>query len=212
MQADLDPEPAARRPRPRHAVAVVVLALLLAACGSAPAAPSGIVRDPPPDVGEVSLPDASAGGAPFVIKPAPGRLLLVYFGFTSCPDVCPTTLADVRRALQDLEPELAARVELAMITVDPGRDDGERLTAYAHTFVPGAHALRTDDPAQLAAAAEAFGASYEVTTNEGGQVEVGHTAFLYAVDAAGHIRITWPFGIRHGDIENDLRYLFDQGV
>jgi protein SCO1/2 len=194
-------------------IALAIAASLLTACGdSTPAAPAGILRDPAPEVGSVELPDAAQAGQPFATMADPEELLLVYFGFTACPDVCPTTLADVRRAVEDLDEELAARVDLAVITVDPDRDNAETLTAYAQTWVPGAHALRTDDPAVLRAAADAYGADYTVITNDEGEIEVGHTAFLYAVDSAGRIRLTWPFGTPHEDLTSDMEYLFDEGV
>jgi protein SCO1/2 len=118
----------------------------------------------------------------------------------------------VRRAIGDLSDDRAERVDLAMITVDPERDDAERLTAYAQTFVADARALRTDDFDLLDHAAAAYGASYEISTTESGDVDVGHTAFLYAVDAAGAIRLTWTFGTPPEDLTSDLNYLFDQGV
>lgn len=211
----------ARQPRIVAAIVLTVamLAVFATSCGddapvasTAPAAPAGIVRDPAPDVGSIALPDLSVDGSPFTTKADPGDLLLVYFGYTSCPDVCPTTLADVRAALREIDEDRAARVGLAMVTVDPDRDSGEILTAYAQTFVPGAHALRTEDAAELSAAAEAYGVSYEVETNDEGFVEVAHSAFLYAVDSNGHIRLTWPFGTPREDIARDLEYLFDEGV
>jgi len=192
---------------------MAALVALTVSCGDdSPGAPAGIVRDPAPVVGSIALPDLSVDGTPFATKADAGEVLLVYFGYTSCPDVCPTTMADIRSALQELDGERAARVDLAMVTVDPDRDTGEILTAYVQTFVPGAHALRTDDPAELRAAADAYGASYEVDTNDEGFVEVAHSAFLYAVDSTGHIRLTWPFGTPREDITSDLEYLFDEGV
>lgn len=189
-------------------VVVAALALLAASCSSEPPTPAGIVRDPAPVVGDVSLPDVSSGGADFAFKADPGEVLVVYFGFTSCPDVCPTTLADVRKALRELGDD-ARYVDVAMITVDPERDDDERLTAYIQTFAPDARALRTLDDDELFAAAEAFGASYAVETNENGDVEVGHTAFLYAVDDAGLLRLQWSFGTPAEDLRADLEILLD---
>ncbi|MEX1281112.1 MAG: SCO family protein [Acidimicrobiia bacterium] len=186
---------------------LAVLALALAACGSPPE-PAGIVRDPAPVVGDVSLPEVTTG-EDFAFVAPPDEVLVVYFGFTSCPDVCPTTLADLRRALEELGRD-ADRVSVAMATVDPGRDTGEVVTGYLHSFVPDGHPLRTDDDAELAAAAEAFGASYEVTTADDGRIDVAHTGFLYAVDDEGRLALTWPFGIAWQDIQTDLELLLDQ--
>lgn len=180
------------------------------ACGSdEPPTLTGIVRDPAPDVAAVSLPDTSRGGEPFAMQARPGTVLVVYFGFTSCPDVCPTTMADLRTALRDLGDD-AASVDVAMVTVDPGRDDGERLSDYVGSFVDGGHALRTDDDGQLRSAADAFGADYSVETADDGTVEVSHTAFLYAVDDRGQLRVQWPFGTPADDIGTDLHLLLRQ--
>jgi protein SCO1/2 len=186
---------------------LAVLALALVACGPPPE-PAGIVRDPAPVVGDVSLPDVTTG-EDFAFVAPPDEVLVVYFGFTSCPDVCPTTLADLRRALEELGRD-ADRVSVAMATVDPDRDTEEVVTGYLHSFVPDGHPLRTDDDAELAAAAEAFGASYEVTTADDGRIDVAHTGFLYAVDDRGRLALTWPFGIAWQDIQTDLELLLEQ--
>jgi protein SCO1/2 len=197
--------------RARALVASTLLVAALAAgCGGDDtSSPAGIIRQPAPDVSNVSLPDASTGDR-FITRADPGEILVVYFGYTSCPDICPTTLADLRFAVRNLGDD-AERIDAAMVTVDPGRDDGERLTAYVQSFVEGAHALRTDDPAELQASADSFGVSYSVSTTADGYIEVTHSAFLYAVDSAGHIRVQWPFGTSSEDLERDLAYLLEEG-
>lgn len=186
--------------------ALAVVVVLAGACDSGGGDElTGMVREPLPNVSEVTLPDA-ATGTRFAISPAAGDLLVVYFGYTSCPDVCPTTLADLRTALRALGDD-ADRIEVAMATVDPGRDDGQRLVDYIQSFFPGGHALRTDDPDELAMAADAFGVSYDVFENEDGEVEVEHSAFLYAVDGDGLIRVQWAFGVSAEDLESDLALL-----
>ena len=169
---------------------------------------NGQVLDPLPEVGAMSLPDAPSG-SPFTFSASPGGILLVYFGYTSCPDICPTTLSAVRTALKQLGSD-ADRVQLAMVTVDPKRDTGSVLTRYLDSFVPGAHALRTDDDEQLLAVADAFGASYAVSTGPGGSEEVAHTTFLYAVDDQGRIRVQWPFGVQASEVASDLRILLGE--
>lgn len=171
-----------------------------------PDGPSGFSLEPPPDVGAVSLPDASNGGTPFTMKASPGRLLLVYFGYTTCPDVCPTTLADIKRALGQLG-SAADRIDLAMVTIDPRRDTGELLTTFVQAFVPGSHALRSDDEPTLRAAAAPFGVDYDVTVNADGSVDVGHTSFIYAVDASGHVPMQWSFGTKAPQLASDFQAL-----
>ena len=94
-----------------------------------------------------------------------------------------------------------------MVTVDPDRDVPEKLGAYLTTFVPDGDAVRFGDDAGLAAAADAFGAQYEVETNDEGEIEVGHSADLYVVDDRGDIVLQWPFGTSSDDIAADLETL-----
>ena len=188
-------------------VAVGVL-LGLAACGGDDAAREyvGYRQSPGQQVGTASLPDASAGGADFTFTAEPGHLLIAYFGYTSCPDVCPTTLSGLRQALRDLGDD-AARVDLAMVTIDPARDTDDILVGYVQSFVEGAHALRTTDDSALRAVTEAFGASYSVTTTADGAVEVAHSGAMYVVDPSGTVTLTWPFGVTSDDIGGDLAQL-----
>lgn len=193
----------------RPAVLLAGLTLLVAACsGDAVEGPTGIVRDPAPQVGSVVLGDASNGGEPFSMQADEGELLVVYFGYTACPDICPTTLADFRSAVRRLDEERAEAIDVAMVTVDPMRDDAERLTSYVQSFFAGSHALRTEDAGVLRSAADAFGADYEVVI-EGDNIKVAHTAFLYAIDDVGRIQLQWPFGATSEDMANDLEYLLE---
>jgi protein SCO1/2 len=168
-----------------------------------------VQRQPPPDVSGPTLPDSTDGGDDFSFVAGDGRVLLVYFGYTSCPDVCPTTLSDVRVALRDLGSD-AEKVDLAMARFDPGRDTGEILSGYAQSLVPDAHALVTSDDARLRAAADAFGASYGVEDSGAGESDVFHAGFLYAVDDTGLLRVTWPFRTPPDDLANDLGLLLDR--
>lgn len=194
--------------------AVIALgALLLAGCGGDAAGPralSGYELSPPPSVAALSLPDVSNGGADFPFVAGDGRLLIVYFGYTYCPDVCPTTLAEVKKAFAALEDDQVDSIDVAMITVDPDRDTDEVITGYAQSFLPDAHALRTTDQAALAATAAAFGASYSVETSAAGEIEVGHSAAMYVVDDLGNVVLTWPFGIPAEGIATDLDILLQR--
>jgi protein SCO1/2 len=193
----------------RLIVAIALVSLVATSCGSDTDQLSGFVRTPLPSVADVSLPDGGAGGAPFVMKADPGKLLLVYFGYTSCPDVCPTTLADLKTALASLGDD-ADRVTVAMETIDIERDTDAIITSYVQSFIPGAHGLRATDDASLRSAADAFGANYKVTKDEDGYYEVQHTALMYVVDEQGLIQVTWPFGTAPQSIASDIRILLRQ--
>ncbi|CAN5528896.1 hypothetical protein BH23ACT3_BH23ACT3_06790 [soil metagenome] len=140
------------------------------------------------------------------MRARPDGLLVVFFGFTNCPDFCPTTLADLRAGLRQLAPDDAARVDFAMVSVDPDRDIPV-LTDYAQTFVDDAHALATTDSQVLRAAADPFGVSWLIETDDDGQVEVGHTTQMYVVDPAGELVLTWPFGVPADELAQDLEQL-----
>ena len=170
---------------------------------------AGIVREPSPSVATVPLPDLSDDGAPFEFSADAGGVLVVYFGYTTCPDVCPSTLSDLRLALSRMDTDDTDRVELAMVTIDPDRDIPV-LTDYVQSFVPGSHALGTTDASALAEVAAPFGASYSVETADDGSIEVAHSAYLYAIDDQGELRLTWPFGVTPDDLAADLTKLLDQ--
>ena len=190
---------------------LVTVLLVLVGCGADSADQlRGAQREPLPDVRGPSLPDATNDGQDFEFVAEDDGLLLVYFGYTSCPDVCPTTLADARQAIADVGPEQAARVDLAMVTIDPERDTSEVLSNYVQSFHHGSHALVTDDDDRLREAADAFGASYNVSPTENGEPEVSHTGFLYAVDDRGKLVVTWPFGTPSADLAHDIDVLLSQ--
>jgi protein SCO1/2 len=134
-------------------------------------------------------------------------LLLVYFGYTLCPDVCPTTMSDVGTALGSLGAEERRRVRVAMVTVDPERDTGPVLTHYVRAFFRDGHALRTADQVLLRRVARAFGADYGVARRPDGTVDVMHTAFVYAVDDQGRLRMQWAFGTPADALHRDIRSL-----
>ena len=194
----------------RKYAALLALALSVAACSSEPAQLSGFVRDPLPDVSAASLPDVSSGEGNLTMRAPQDEILLLYFGYTSCPDVCPTTLADLRSALRDLG-ETATKVNVAMATIDPERDTDEVITGYVQSFIPEAHALRTTDPDELRAAADVFGADYGVSVDDEGKYEVFHTANLYAIDDEGLLQVTWPFGTEPESIAADIELLLETG-
>jgi len=168
---------------------------------------AGIVRDPAPVVDAATLPSLTNDGEDVVFRAEPGGLKAVYFGYTNCPDVCPTTMSDWTVALRRLPEEVSSQVETVMVTVDPERDN-ELLTGYVQSFVPDAVAAGTLDPERLAAAAEPFGVVYDVTTTDAGEVEVVHSGFLYLVGDDGTLLVAWPFGTSSEEMAADVEQLF----
>ena len=116
-----------------------------------------------------------------------GRYLLLTFGYTYCPDVCPTSLMTMTAALDRLaesDPGLARRVVPLLITVDPERDTVEVLAAYATHFHESLVAL-TGTPEQIAAAAEAYRVYYAKAEVEGGDYLMDHSAFIFLMGPEG---------------------------
>lgn len=191
-----------------RALALGLAALVLVGCAAQPRL-AGAVREPPLVVDSVRLPDASAGGRLVGMTAAPGELLVVYFGYTSCPDICPTTLSDISVALGDLPEDLGRRVTVALVTVDPERDTDERLVGYLGFFFDRAMALRTTDPVALSEAARAFGVGFQVEEHQPGtsDYDVAHTAITYVVDSSGTVLVEWPFGFPAESMTSDLEIL-----
>lgn len=194
----------------RLGVLVAVAVLTLACARAAPL--NGVVRDEPLDVAHVTAPDvtdpAQRGQGDvhddrlrMIAKD--GRLLLVYFGFLNCPDVCPTTLMDLKVAAEQLEPAQRERLDVVFVTIDPDRDTAEAMADYLQHFSPTFHAVRAEGE-ELEAVLAPFLASAEVRSGEDGVVEVSHTALLYAVDDRGRVVIEWPFGTTASSMAADL--------
>lgn len=114
-----------------------------------------------------------------------GKWLLVYFGFTSCPDSCPTALLEIAAALEKLGPD-ADRVQPLFITVDPLRDTPAVMGNYTQSFDPRIVGL-TGTPQQIAAVAQEYGAYYEPRKSGPGPEDyvLDHSTYLYLMDAEG---------------------------
>ena len=192
-----------------------LLVLAVSGCGAAAtrATPYGIVRTPPLRVGSLSLPEVSADGASheMVFRASPRGLMLVYFGYTYCPDVCPTTLSNLGSALRRLSQSQRTKVSVAMVTVDPRRDTPSVLNAYLQHFLPTWRAVRTTNMARLQHVEYGFDArSHLSRPNASGFYEVTHTAEVYAVDEHGTVDTEWVFGTPQAEITADLRLLLDR--
>jgi protein SCO1/2 len=116
-----------------------------------------------------------------------GKYRIVYFGFAHCPDICPTDLASIGRAMRLLEkinPDLAAKVQPVFITVDPERDTPAALKPYAAAFHPRIVAL-SGTPEQVAGAAKAYAVYYEKQPTEGGGYTMNHQRIIFLMDPEG---------------------------
>ena len=135
-----------------------------------------------------------------------GKVVAVFFGYTHCPDVCPTTLSDFALALKTLGPD-ANKVQLLFVSLDPERDTLELLKHYVPAFNPTFLGLRprTD---QLKALASEYKLVYQKTPGDDkAEYGIDHTANTYVYDQQGHLRLLMPYASSVDTIAHDLKVL-----
>lgn len=186
---------------------MVGLLLLTGVVFARPYTLRGSLIDPPVEAYPFEL--TSADGERARLGQFEGRLVLLFFGYTSCPDVCPTTLGEMKKVMADLGPR-APQVQVVYITVDPQRDTPEKLQNYLAAFDPAFIGL-TGSPEELQPVWDAYGV-YRQIRDEGSAAGylVDHTARVYLIDRQGRLRLTYPFGTPLADIVQDLRYLLKE--
>jgi len=131
-------------------------------------------------------------GRPVSDEDLKGKPFLVFFGFTHCPDICPTTLFDMSEVLRDLGAD-ADRLGAVYITVDPERDTAALMKDYLSNFDPHLRGL-TGDAAAIAAVAKEYHVYYKKVPLEGGDYTMDHTAIVYLMDKDGHFIA--PFNLK----------------
>jgi protein SCO1/2 len=141
-------------------------------------------------------------GAPADLPALRGDVVLVFFGYTHCPDICPTTLATAARAKEQLGRQ-ADRVQVLMVTVDPERDDEASLGAYVTGFDRDFLGV-TGDPVKLREAATVYGVFVE---HDASSHDIGHTANLMAIDPDGYLRVVYSHEVAPDALAADLREL-----
>jgi protein SCO1 len=194
---------------PRTTRLLLVLASFLAGLGIIFAVILLVVR---PETAAMA-PSAAAIGGPFRLVDQNGQTVtdqdlkgapyLVFFGFTHCPDICPTTLMELSDVLDKLGPD-AARVGALFITVDPERDTPAELKDYLSSFNPRFRGL-TGDPDAIAAVAKTYRVYLKKVPLENGDYTMDHTALVYLMDKNG--KFVAPFNLkrRPEDAAADLR-------
>jgi protein SCO1/2 len=150
----------------------------------------------------VGIPQASAIGGPFALvdqdgrpisdRDMKGRPFLVFFGFTHCPDICPTSLFEISEILSKLGKD-ADRVGALFVTVDPERDTPDKLKDYLSSFDPHLRGL-TGDAAAIAAMEKSYRVYAKKVPLQGGDYTMDHSALVYLMDKQG--RFVAPFNIK----------------
>jgi protein SCO1/2 len=194
------------------AALLLPLALSLGTTGAAhaaadPANPLGLksgVFEPPRMAPDFTV--RGSNGKELKLSQFRGKLVLLEFGYTSCVDVCPVSLATLAQARKQLGPQ-ADQMQVIYVTVDPERDTEERmrnyLKAFDTTFI-GA----TGTPQQMARVRQEYGITATKKTIEGSKdYIVGHSSYLYFVDRKGSLRALLPFGRSADDVAHDAKLL-----
>jgi protein SCO1/2 len=148
-------------------------------------------------------------GDPFTLDQLKGDVAVVYFGYTTCPDVCPTTLTDFQAVKDDLGPD-ADRVKFLLVTIDPERDTEAKLKEYLAFFDPDFIGLRGD-----VAQTEQFKRDYGIFVkrveypDSATKYLLDHSAQSYAIDPEGRLALTFPYGMDPALMAQDIRHLLD---
>lgn len=174
----------------------ILVALTAALYLTQPRTLSGTVLDPPWTAPELSLTDQH--GEPFTLASQRGKVVLLFFGYVNCPDVCPLTMAHLKLVVEELG-RSAEGVQVVMVSTDPRRDTPQALGDFLGTFDPTFLGL-TGTEGQLGQA----WSDYYVTVEEGGEV---HSAYIYVVDPAGDIRETLHSEAAVSEIAADVKIL-----
>jgi protein SCO1 len=136
-----------------------------------------------------------------------GRVVALYFGYTTCPDICPSSLGYLAAALNGLTPQELEQVQGLFVSVDPQRDTLEQLRAYTGYFHPNLLGA-TGPPEVLAEMAQRYGAAYRIVAGEGALgYTVDHSADLYLIDRQGRLRRTLRHGAPPEELVGALRQL-----
>ncbi len=139
-----------------------------------------------------------------------GKLVLIYFGYTFCPDICPATLANVGQALRSLSEKQANDVQLIMISLDPERDTPGKLAEYMNHFYPSFVGITGSDE-QLAEVTSLYGIFYQKSPGKTAETYlIDHTATLLVIDREGYLKLVFPFGVTVDEIADDLKYMLRQ--
>jgi len=166
----------------------------------------GTLYDPALPAPDIEL--TQGNGSSFRLSEKRGKVVLLFFGYTSCPDVCPTTLSEMKRVMAELGAN-TERVQVVFVTVDPERDTPEKLKEYVSIFNPSFIGLSGSMEA-LEKVWSDYGVyrEEEELPNSATGYLVNHTARVYLIDRDGNLRLSYSYGTPTDDFVHDLKILF----
>jgi len=188
-------------------VAALALVLVLASLASGADFKGGLLT-PPKAAPDFAL--TTQDGKDFRLSRERGKVVALSFGYTFCPDVCPTILAELAEARTRLGAD-AKRFHTVFITVDPERDTPAQLRKYVSAFDRSFTAL-TGPPGRLTEVQKAYGvvAEKRVVAGTSASYLIDHSAFVYVIDPAGQLRLVFPFGMSIEDMVHDFKLLLQR--
>lgn len=165
----------------------------------------GTLYDPALPAPEIVL--SHGNGSSFRLSETRGDIVLLFFGYTSCPDVCPTTLSEMKRVMTELGPD-AEDVQVVFVTVDPVRDIPSKLQEYLTIFNPAFIGLSgsMEDMEKVWNDYGVYREEEQLPNSATGYL-VYHTARVYLIDRDGNLRLTYSYGTPTSDFVHDLKIL-----
>jgi protein SCO1 len=186
-------------------IALMTIGLMLAACAHQF---SGVAPNPIGPAPDFALTDEN--GQPFKLSDLRGKWILLAYGYTHCPDVCPLTLSHLRDVKKTIDPN-GDKVQVVFTTIDPERDTTDIMQKYVSHFdqqLAQKFKGLSGTPQEIAQAAKAYNVKYEKKdVKPDGSYTMGHTAEVYLIDPQFNWRMTFPFGIEAKEIASDVQYL-----
>lgn len=167
-----------------------------------------LYAEPFPIATEIDL--QKADGTTFKLSEQKGKVTLLFFGYTSCPDFCPTTLAEMKQVLDGLDEENKDKVQVVFITVDPEKDTPEKMQEYTSRFHSSIIGL-SGSQEELQTIWTGYGIFRAETDTETalGKV-IDHTVRLYLIDLDSNLRLSYAYGTPYQDVLHDVQLLIKQ--
>lgn len=195
----------------------LIFGLLMAGACTAPTASNepvaqdqGTIIDPPVELTDFTMP-SSQGGQPLSLSDLRGQPVLLFFGYTFCPDVCPTTLSEFKQT-RELLGAAGDNVRYVFVSVDPERDTPAVLARFVGLFAPTFIGLQGDEATLRQIGAE-YGLYYQKQSVAGTSAAylIDHSAAAYLIDAQGRLRTIYSYGTTPEVIAAGIQRLLDEG-
>ncbi|MBI4808378.1 MAG: SCO family protein [Nitrosomonadales bacterium] len=189
----------------RRNLFLLVLLSVLSACGEQKLPSPFKASDVSAQYAQADFRLNEADGKPVSLSDYRGKVVVLFFGYTHCPQICPTTLADLAQVMRMLDKD-ADRVQVLFVTLDPKRDTRELLAQYPPAFFPTFKGL-SGDTMSTAQAAQAFGVTWQIHQNKNGGYDLDHSAGTYLIAPGGKPVLLAPYGQRAELLVQDVKLL-----